>query len=863
MPRLTSFIVFRSWASNPLRTALSLLGIGFGTAIVVAIYVMDHNTIRSRMIAQDPMRGAVDLEVAPLQAARDAATVLQDLAGRPGVQGAAVWREGRVLGERQGQRLDLAAFGLSPLPAQAFGHYRVAEGRDLRAGDGDAAVLLGQEAARLLQVRPGDRLDLVEPMGAQRVLCQDGVLQVLAPEPGRAPARAVVQVVGILGHDLLGRRNFGQVVVGSHALVRGLAPAGQDLFHVVRTYGADLDRLRTSLQADYRAVDLRAAMLGEGADERAFRNGLKVLGCLALVLGMFVVFQTLSHSLVSRVRQLGLLRCLGVSPGAVLRIFLGDAVALGVLGSLLGIGLGLLLALLLREQRVSSLGVGKEWLTFEVPLVPVLWTGVLGVVFTLAGAAFPLWRARRLSPLSVLHGRGLGDRQGRDLLQGVNLWLLLLLVLVLPLAYLAMTPLVSEEGYETLVVVLELVGMLLLFGAVLLLAPMMVAVLGRVLLWPVRLLLPLPAWLVAVELRRGRGRVAASVCGLGAVLVALLGLQGITAGLRAEVREFGYEALEERLFLEGPAVTPAVALTLGAVPGVDRVEPEEGQVAQGFLLSGLAPELAAAAGSALEADPAALRRYADPARRTLIASHRLAAKMGWRNGSLVSLHDRNRNPVAYEVVMVSDRSGYQPSERAWAVTAPHWLRRDFCVPEACVERVTLRLQPSADPDVVLERVRQLLPGILKARTGVWIRDYHLRDVTRDFRLFELLLLLILLLAGVGLLNGMTIAALGRTRELGVLRALGMGPRALLWSFVLEGAVVAVLAALLALAICVPMVQVLLAGLNRVAGLRAPVALPWEWMVLAPGLALVVGVLAALLPGLRMRRQDPAAAVRYE
>ena len=45
-------------------------------------------------------------------------------------------------------------------------------------------------------------------------------------------------------------------------------------------------------------------MLGEGADERAFRNGVKVLGCLALILGMFVVFQTLSQSLVERLRQI-------------------------------------------------------------------------------------------------------------------------------------------------------------------------------------------------------------------------------------------------------------------------------------------------------------------------------------------------------------------------------------------------------------------------------------------------------------------------------------------------------------------------------------------------------------------------------
>ena len=62
---LTSFIVFRNWASSRLRILLTLVGIALGVAIVVAIYVMDFNTIQSRLLQQDPERGWVDLEVLP------------------------------------------------------------------------------------------------------------------------------------------------------------------------------------------------------------------------------------------------------------------------------------------------------------------------------------------------------------------------------------------------------------------------------------------------------------------------------------------------------------------------------------------------------------------------------------------------------------------------------------------------------------------------------------------------------------------------------------------------------------------------------------------------------------------------------
>ena len=169
---LTSFIVSRNWASSALRVLLTLAGIALGVAIVVAIYVMDHNTIQSRLRAQDPQRGRVDLEVLPVQPDRAVADVDADLRARSGVQAVAAWREARGLAIGQGQPLELAVFGLAPLPAGSFAHYVVHSGRDLTAADAEPArpgILLGGEAARLLGVAAGDTLQLGEPAGLQRV----------------------------------------------------------------------------------------------------------------------------------------------------------------------------------------------------------------------------------------------------------------------------------------------------------------------------------------------------------------------------------------------------------------------------------------------------------------------------------------------------------------------------------------------------------------------------------------------------------------------------------------------------------------------------------------------------------------------
>lgn len=866
---LTFFIVSRNWASSRLRVLLTLAGIALGVAIVVAIFVMDHNTIQSRLLRAQPQRGQVDLEVLPLRPDRDPAAVIAELRAQAGVRDVAIWREARGVLEAGGQRDEVAVFGLGPLPPGAFAHYAVARGRDLVAADADEAttgVLLGEAMAAALGVDVGDLVALAEPPAAVRFECRDGELVALSLPQQGPRFRRQARVVGVLAAERLGKREQGRMAVVALGIADRLRPVGGSVYHLLRHEGADLDRLRQELRQGFVVQDAQQAMIGQGADERAFRNGLKILGGLALLLGMFVVFQTLSHSLVARIRQLGLLRCLGAGTGALTRIFLSDALLLGALGSGLGVLLGLLLARLLQQHRVSSLGLGKDWETFEIPVFPVAWTVVLGVLFTLAGAMFPLIRARQVSALDILRARGLapGVGDGVDLLRGVHLWMFGLLVLALPFAYLAMTPLVVEEAGETRAVLLQLAGILLLFGAVLLLAPGITGLLGRLLVLPLRVVWPMAAWLVGKVLARAAGRIAAAVCGLSAVLLAVLGLKSITHSLHADVGVFGAAALQGRVFVRCQPSRPDAVQALASIPGVAAVEAFEGEErGAGFLLRGLAVAAVAGRDAPLEGDPSLVRRYADDRVRTLVVSRRLAKIRGWQPGDLVAMRNRNGVPVSYEVLAVDDRVGFDGDERAFAIASPHWLRRDFCIPETCVAMVTLRLQPGADPPAVGDAAKALLPGATGWKSGAGIEAYLRRDVGRDFRLFDLLLLLMLVLAGVGLLNGMTIALLGRTRELGVLRALGITRAALVGSFLLEGAVTAALASLLSCGLGAVLATVLVVGMNHVARIDAPVTLPWPWFALVPVLAFGTALLASIVPAWRALRTSPAESVRYE
>ncbi|MDP6928078.1 MAG: FtsX-like permease family protein, partial [Planctomycetota bacterium] len=589
-----------------------------------------------------------------------------------------------------------------------------------------------------------------------------------------------------------------------------------------------------------------------------FRNGVKVLGCLALILGMFVVFQTLSQSLVERLRQIGLLRCLGASRGTIARVFLFDALATALIGSVLGIGLGILLAMCLQAWDVSTLGMGREVTVFELPLATIAWTAFLGVVFTTAGAGFPLWKARNLPAIEILNPRGLSeDGAGRHVLRGINLFLFVMLVLILPGAYLAMTPLVSEEGGETLVVLAQLGGMVLLFGGLLLVSPHVIRFLGGLVLIPLRRLLRLPAFLVGKAMRQNSGRFAASVCGLAIVLMALVGLKSITAALADEQRQFGETAMKDRLFIKCAPLTPAQLQPLREIAGIKKVDAFEGRVGVTFEMRGLDRRELSPYDSE-DSRPVEERSL----RRRVIVSKRLARLRGFEDGGVVNVMT-DEGSRAYEIVRIADSIGFFPDERAWAITHPSCLVQDFCVPQANIDRVSIAHDPSIDRRRILADIRKLIPSATWAKFGTEIVEYHIRDIARDFLLFDILLWLILSLAAVGLINGMTIAAVARAREIGVLRALGMSDGSLRASFLLEGALVAILAAGLALALSLPLGYLVVTGLNRVAGLEASYVPPIAWVGWVPLIAIAVGLIAAILPGLRAVRENPAAAVRYE
>ena len=149
-----------------------------------------------------------------------------------------------------------------------------------------------------------------------------------------------------------------------------------------------------------------------------------------------------------------------------------------------------------------------------------------------------------------------------------------------------------------------------------------------------------------------------------------------------------------------------------------------------------------------------------------IVSRRLAEQRELQVGDALLMNTSGHGVQTFEVLAISDAYGYfpHPDERAYAVTADRYVRRYFCVDVASTSRISVRLDERRDYEAVAAFLRARFPGArLRITTGPAIVSRNLIDIRRDFVLFDVILTLTAVLAGLGILNGLLLAALERTK----------------------------------------------------------------------------------------------------
>ena len=642
-------------------------------------------------------------------------------------------------------------------------------------------------------------------------------------------------------------------------------PVAQDLFlepgyfSAVSVRAADgvsnealRDRLAQALPADLE-VKTKQQVSEEAASDieegLSFINiFLLVFAGVALFVGSFIILNTFSMLVAQRTRELALLRAVGASRRQVTRSVMVEALAVGLLGSTVGLGLGFVLAIGLR----ALFGViGLDMPTGSLTLQPdtVVWCYVVGVVVTLVAAYFPARRAAKIPPVAALRD-DVGMRPASLTRRGI------------------IGGLIAGAGAVMLVVssVTEGSGSLQLLGLAVFALLVGAAVLAPTLSRPVVAVLAAayPRVFGAVgklsrqNAVRNPRRTAATASALMIGLALISGMSVLAASTNASIDRLVDRSLGADFVVSDSFGTPfagTVADELDDVPGValagsERYGPVKINGKETFVAT-LDPALL---GDAIAVKYVSGRQGL--AAGEVLVDQPTAADSGWQVGDRVPMTFPGGDTTV-TITGIIERNEFlgqyvlanETAERAGADVRDNY--------------VLIRTDPGAD----LTQVRSGLESKLAAYPNVALKDQtEIKEQQRDsvnqiLGVIYGLLALAVVIAGLGIINTLALSVIERTREIGLLRAVGMSRRQLRRMVRLESVVIAVFGALLGVALGIVFGTALQ---RKIADEGVEVlSVPVGQIVLFVVLAGLIGVVAAVWPARRAAKLDVLRAVTTE
>ncbi len=388
MLRLLTTISWRHARHHRLRTLLTFFGIALGVAVIVAVGAVNRSLTTSFQSTIDRIAGKAVLQVANGESGIDE-NLFPAIRDTPGVENAAPAVEGFLpVASAPGERLYV--YGVDFLTDSAMREHRFSQGEFTfdQALDFIAqadSIALTESLSRRLGLPKGAKLTLLTSEGKREF-----TVRALLREEGAA------KVFG--GSFALMDLPAAQKVFGKEGKL--------DIVDVTVTAGDRIEAVQQRLRARLRgAAEVeRPRKRGEQIELllTSFRVGLFFVSLIALFVGFFLIYNTLSVSVIQRKKEIGALRCLGMKRSEVLRLILAEALLLALVGSLAGALFGWLLsraALIAVGETVGNLFSLMDLQAGSFTLREGAVALGSGVAVALVAALHPAWQAMQVSPL--------------------------------------------------------------------------------------------------------------------------------------------------------------------------------------------------------------------------------------------------------------------------------------------------------------------------------------------------------------------------------------------------------------------------------------------------------------------------------
>jgi len=845
----------RSLRSRPARSLLTAGAIVLGVGMVFGVLLL-VGTIHSTFTQlYDSIYGRTDVVVSGQQSAGALPlSTIERVRSVPGVKAASgsvgsifrtVDSRGNVSRARSAQ---VYVAGVDPRQPETTDAKSVA-GR--RAVEGRGEIRLDADWARGRGVKVGDRVRFSTPTGVVTL--------------------TVAGFYTFPGGLNLGGYGTGEMAVGDARRIMD-KPAVWDEIAVVAASGVTPDALRRRI----------AAALGPGVEvvtpATKSKESLEQLSSLdvvlyffsgiALFVGMFLILNSFKMTVLQRMREIGTMRALGAGPTRVARSILTEAALLAIAGSALGLALGAGLAVLLLRAMQSF---GMPVSSVHLSIGPAVTAVAVGVAATLSGAAWPAMRAGRVPPVRALIG-GATTARSLSVRRAV-----LGLVLFVPSMVAGGLLWFGTTSTDPLVGIGATVSTMIMFVGMVMLAPFVILPLVRLMTVPLRRVMPAEGRLAADAAQANPGRTAATAATLLIALSVVVVNATIASSFVGSV-----EREIDRTFSRDLTVQPIGYQETGAPqPGLsqrlrDQVAalPQVGAVASRRSLYVTKLPGGDSRGVIVAYDPFQYRRvdkveYVGApvpdvlrglAAGGVVPARAYAKDHGLQVGDRVHLQGPSgvRDAPVVGLADTFETGGQTMQMSLQTMAAVYGMRTDS---QLVVKASSPQVRGALTRNVEALLAREY-PG-LEALSSAEFKKSTTEAINQQFGLFNAIVAIAVLVGVLGIINTLSMSVLERTREIGVLRALGASRWRVRRTMADESLLISLAGTLSGIVAGLAVAVVWILGMRATTFPGMSMHLPLAMLGMIALLGVVIGVLAAILPARRAARLEPLAALRYE
>ncbi|MBI5029435.1 MAG: ABC transporter permease [Chloroflexi bacterium] len=866
-PRLTSIVhtfqtALRNLRARPSRTLLTTFGIVLGVAVILAISITNFSTLDSITAVFTEASGKAHLVITSANVSGEGfdENVMRRVNQVAGIKAAVPSLQAQALlaDEAAPNSLDLSIFGAVASGMTIYGidptidhqarDYKIVAGNFLGADSNARDIIIVKDYAEKKKLSLGTDIQLVTSSGVEKL-----------------------RLVGLMSKEGPGQLNngaFGAIPLKTAQKIFS-RPNTLDLIDIVAATryatGDGLDTLKANLQTklgDEYSVIYPAAR-GKRVTQMldGYQMGLNFFSVLAIFVGAFLIYNAFSMTIVERTREIGMLRTLGMTRGQIMQQILVEATILGVVGSVLGVIVGIALSQglirgteLLLAQQVKQLTVPPEGLALSL--------GV-GILVTILAASIPAWQASRISPLEALRIRG-SSREGWIVQNGWRIGLALVIVSYFSLNVVKLPPQLEYSVSNMSVMTLLLGGTLLV--------PITVDIAERAARPWIRRIYGDEGQLGSRNTQRSKFRTALTVAALMIGVAMILSVRAISGAFEQDIRSWIEVYIGGDLYVHSSLpMRTDLGKRIEVLDGIAAVAPiryfdvrrvKPDGTSDSLVFTAVEPasyqQVTSFVFTANQGEPQKLLDQLANGDVVFVSSV-ISEKYGIKQGDKILLETR-RGKQAFEVgaVVVDFNNQGLVIEGSWKD-----MRRYFALND--VSAYLIKVKPGFSQAQVQKQIDDLFGKRrhITVESNNALKSRALSLTAQTSGLFDVMAVIAMIVAALGIINTMTMSVMERTREIGMLRSLGMTRWQIRKMILAEAGMMGIIGGVFGLVFGLFQSRIVILSINTMAGYDLDYVMPTQGIVIGLVVALVVSQLAAILPARRAAGLRIIEAIQFE